>query len=232
VLAPKEIESAQRQLDVRTFKQEYEGSFEKIGGIVYYSYSIENNKYIEFEQNRDTYLLFDFNVNPMTCIINQNIGNGEYCTVKEFVHRNSNTESTSLAVDEYLKKNNFQGSLEVTGDATGFSQKSSATSSDYQIIENIFKNYKNYQRKTKRSSIRNRVNALNSLLKNAKGEIRQYINPDKCPYLVKDLQRQEWKDNNIELDDKGGKIGHRTDALSYFALNYFPIETQTEISYR
>ena len=50
---------------------------------------------LSYDPDRDTYLCYDFNVNPMSVILNQSIGfeNGNeiFCAVKEFIHRDSNT---------------------------------------------------------------------------------------------------------------------------------------------
>ena len=49
---------------------------------------------------------------------------------------------------------------------------------------------------------------------------------EKCPKLWNELNILEWKDNGVDIDDKGGKYGHITDAFSYFAYNYKTLNNQ------
>src|SRR5579871_3094238 len=61
-----EIEAARRDLDDKTFRQEYEASFENYAGLVYYGFEREKNVAPQ-TYNPLTYLCWalDFNRNPM-----------------------------------------------------------------------------------------------------------------------------------------------------------------------
>jgi hypothetical protein len=171
-----------------------------------------------------TYLCFDFNVNPMTCIVVQEIEHEKFAAVKEFVMHDSNTQATGETVAAYLK--DLKAFVEITGDATGRARRTiggAGAYSDWIILERIFKNFNGYRMVVRKQNptIRDRVNALNGMFINSYGEIRMYVNPNECPYLHKDLTRQAYRDDGT-LNDTGN-IGHRSDALGYFADNYFPI---------
>lgn len=228
-----EIEQAQKQLDERTFRQEYMASFESWLATAYYSFSDANKTEIKFNPTLDTYLCWDFNVGecPMACIINQKQADGTYVAVKEFVYPNSNTEEVCQAISEYFKKKQFTGQLSITGDWAGRRRESSASFTDYQIIDYYFKNYHNYTKKIRPTlSVKDRVMALNALFKNYKGEIRQYINAEQCPALVNDLLRVEWKASGVKLDDSNSALTHASDALSYFAYNFHPVDKMEIVS--
>lgn len=229
VLDAEEIEKLKKSYDPKIFRQEFEGSYEKSGGIVYHAYSQENETDAVYDPLRMTYLAFDFNVNPMTCIVIQETGHKEYAAVKEFVLHDSNTRATGEAVAEYLKDQ--KAFVEITGDASGHSRRTvgAGATSDWVILEQIFKNFPGYRKRVKFSnpSIKNRVNALNGLFCNMMGEIRFRVNPNECPYLHKDLTRQTYKEDGT-LNDSGN-IGHRSDAIGYFADNYHPMATKREI---
>ena len=163
----------------------------------------------------------------MACILVQNI-NGLFVT-KGFVYKNSNTEGTCEAIDRFFKETGFSGTLEITGDSSGHARKSSASSSDYTIIETYFKNYQGYRRPSTRPTrtIKDRVAALNSLLKSMSGEIRLKID-SKCVKLIDDLRRVEWRENGTQLDDRDDERTHPTDALSYFAYNFYPVTNKSK----
>ena len=226
---PKEIEAARRELDERTFNQEYLARYETMSGLAYYAYSDANYSDIKFDKSRDTYLCFDFNVDPMTCAVNQKVSDGKYCFTKEFVMPRSNTEDTSKHIASWLQSQNFNGNLQVTGDNAGTYRSTTSRRTDWYIIEQIFKNYNGYAKRIRRTnSIRERVSALNAMFKSMSGEHMQYVNRAACPVLHNNLIMQTNKADGT-LEDNGGKIGHITDGASYFAMNYFPLRKLPQI---
>jgi hypothetical protein len=224
-----ELESQKRLLDERTFRQEFEASFETTGANVYYTFSDDNITTKEYDPTATSYLCWDFNAGdkPMACVLVQDL-QGLYVT-KEFVYRNSNTEGTCEAIDKFFKETGFNGTLESTGDSSGHANKSSASRSDYAIIEQYFKNYKGYKKPSTRPTrtIRDRVAALNPLFKSMSGEIRLRID-SRCIKLIDDLRRVEWRENGTQLDDRDVDRTHPTDALSYFAYNFYPVTNRSK----
>ena len=69
---PQEIEQAQQDLDARTFKQEYEASFETYSGTIYYNYS-QDSVYKEdktpLKDAKHIYIGMDFNIDPMSACV-------------------------------------------------------------------------------------------------------------------------------------------------------------------
>lgn len=222
-----EIELAMQSMDERSFKQEFEARIEAPTGLVYYAYTQDNYSNLEIDQFNDLYLCFDFNVNPMTCTLNQNKGNDYFAAVKEFVLKNSNTFEICKVINNYLEREvNFSGRLEVTGDKTGMRQQTSGGGrSDWTIIEDAFRNWPGYRKQLRTvKNVNDRVNALNSMFKSYSGEIRQVVNTNLCPNLHRDLTRQIRKDDG-RLDDMNGTIGHSSDNLSYHSYNYYPLKS-------
>ena len=65
-VAPEEVEAARSQLDARTFRQEFEASFENLTGLVAVSFSDDNiDKEVEDLHMLPLLLGLDFNVDPM-----------------------------------------------------------------------------------------------------------------------------------------------------------------------
>ncbi len=230
VLSNEEIESVKRQVDERTYKQEYEGSYLEIGGLVYYNYTDKNTTNIEFSSSKDTVISLDFNVNPMTAIILQNRETDVWDCVKEFSLNNSNTWEMGETLKDFLTINNFSGKVWLTGDYSGRARDTTAlksAQSDWVILKEILPNI---IQKTKRTGIKNSVNSTNALFCNTLGERKLFINPKECRFLHRDLTRQVWN-NNGELEDESGTIGHKADALRYFCEVFYPIRQGVEVSY-
>ena len=217
-----EIEQAKQELDERTYRQEYEAEFVDTTGMVYYAFSDENIREYQPEKTLPVYLSWDFNVGerPMSCILLQEKEDKVFA-FKEFVYFNSNTHYTAEAVAEYLKKEKFKGEIWVTGDYTGNAMKSSATKSDYDVIQQILRSYGFHSRVKIRpvKSIRNRVAMLNSYFCNTLGERRLFITPE-CKRLIDDLRRVVWREDGVSLDDRSPERTHPSDALSYWTYNF------------
>ena len=68
-VAPEEVEAARSQLDARTFRQEFEASFENLTGLVAVSFSDDNiDKEVQDLHMLPLLLGLDFNVDPMAGI--------------------------------------------------------------------------------------------------------------------------------------------------------------------
>jgi hypothetical protein len=223
IIDEQRILDAKKSMPLKAFRQEYEASFEDTFGLCYYAYSNENHTTIEYKPNRKSYLCFDFNINPMSCVLIQQENEKYYC-VMEWVYSN-NTMNHGIDIREWLIENHFDGELELTGDYTGNAHKTvaSADYTDWTILESIFKNFKGYKQNISPCDRhKTRVNALNALFRNALDEIRMYININKCPYLNADLLKVQWKEGGSQID-KGLWRSDISDALSYFAMNYHNI---------
>lgn len=224
-----EVELAKSMLSEMDFRQEFEASFETSGLIVYYAYDAKNqDKQYEFDVSRETFLCFDFNVSPMSCIIVQKINDTQYACVKEFILNNSNTTDTCEVILEYLAIQEYKGEIEVTGDNAGHQKNTSSAKvagTDWVIIRDMLSPYLKKLPKTRRTkTVKDRVQALNALFRNALGEIKMFVNPYKCPKLHKDLINVEWIDSGFQLNSTNKELTHASDALSYFAYNYFPTD--------
>lgn len=224
---PDAAERAMKILDPRTFRQEYEGSFEASSSTAYYVFSDESLTDTSFQTEAQSWLAWDFNAGnkPMATVLIQMI-DGVNVAVKEWVTTFTNTEAQCEAVADWLKERAFRGTLEVTGDYAGKRRESSASFSDYEIIESHFKNYRGYRMRTRPTlAVKDRVASTNALLQTADGVRRLRINRG-CTALINDLKKVTWKENGVQLDDSNDALTHVSDAVSYFAYNYYPIDSK------
>jgi hypothetical protein len=236
LVVPEEVALARAHMDERTFRQEYEASFESSGSLVYYTFDDDSIAQHSFDPTAPTVMTWDFNrtdIKPMCCLLVQStngqpIGGNDttYAMTKEFVFPNTNTDEMCKTVDKWLKEQGFSGPLFVAGDYAGSRRESSASHSDYQIIAHHFGNYPGYYRKNPVSkptrSIEDRVASLNSLFRSMDGRRRLWVDPS-CKNTIEDLRRTEWKENGVGLNDDHGRRTDESDALSYFGYNFHDI---------
>lgn len=219
---PVEVEAAKRELDPRSFNQEYMAGWESYEGLAYYCF--DENLHIatdgrckNFDYSVPVELSFDFNVNPTTLLVSQNIPQAGIPHIywrKEYSQKNSSTPDTVRTFCEDFKKDRGAIRLELYGDATGGNRKSTTGRSDYYYAEEMLKEYGfQFQKKVAASNppIIDRVSYTNSWLKNVKGESRMSIDPG-CTDLIRDLSSQILEGRHPS--DKNN-LGHKADACGY-----------------
>jgi len=214
-----EIEFLRRTMPDDAFRQEVLGEFVKSGGLAYGNYDRHlNESDTEFDINRRTIISFDFNVNPNCSVIVQQINPDKWVVVKDFSLPNTNTYNACQTIKGYLKLKGFNGRLEMTGDFSGTSRKSSSTHTDWQIIEKEFGNYNvkyNVTRTQDNGGVKGRIYRTNEAFLND----NLLINKKTCKDLDVDLISVMLNDDGT-INEQGGKVSHLSDALSYFCMNF------------
>ena len=109
-------------------------------------------------------------------------------------------------------------------DPSGVQRRSSANGkTDISILQNA--GFRVLHR-PRHPAVKDRINAMNSLLKNADGELRYYVDP-KCKKLIQSLQRYVYKENT-QIPEKG-KWDHMFDSASYCVEYLYPVTKKVEI---
>lgn len=219
-----ELDLMKKELDQHVFEQEILAIDTTSTGLVYYQFTDDSLSTQTFNPIEDTIISFDFNVNPMTAVLFQRSAENPfgYVAVNEFIHYRSNTANTAKAIKQYLAGANFTGNLQICGDFAGGAQNVNADFTSWQILDNLFMSYSGFQSKHLRtSSVVARVNTHNQAL--LQGLVK--FNPVTCPKAVAEHRSLEWKDNGTQINDKGGKVGHITDASCYMSYNHFPLNS-------
>jgi len=218
VLPKEEIESARRDLDARTFRQEYEASFEGASGRVYYSYdaSIHEDSSITLNRHLPIYLCCDFNVDPCVWEVVQFDGYTVF-VVDEIFLRNTNTvEMTKKFLSTY---GGHDKGIIVYGDSAG-SHRSTTGKSDYALMAELGLSTQRIARRN--PFVKDRVNALNSMLMTTNEEVRLY-HSQRCVNLRKDFEEVQWSEGLKEIDKGRSDRTHASDALGYFINARFPL---------
>ena len=218
IVPAEEIEQAKQDVDIRTFRQEFEGTFENYAGAVYYNFhAIDNVKEKEIDWSKPLHIGLDFNVDPMSACVAQ-IDRDKIHFVDEIVIYSSNTDEMVQEIrDRYGTKNR----IFVYPDPACRQRKTSAGGrTDLTILQNAGFSVKC---KLKHSPIRDRVNAVNSRLKSADGKRYIFISPS-CKIMIKGLQRQIYKENT-NIPDKEEGYDHMNDAIGYITEIVKPLIT-------
>ena len=219
-----EIESAKRDLDISTYRQEFEASFESSTNLIYYAFDKKNNvmPYNGYKTDlKNIIVATDFNVSPMATLVIVPTATGLH-VIDEICLYSSNTDEM---VTEVRNRYPFQR-ITCFPDPAGIQRKTSAGGrTDISILQNSGWDVKF---KPRHPLVRDRVNSVNSLLLNTNGECRLMIDP-KCRQLIKCLTRFSYKDQS-QIPDKGGRedYSHFPDALGYCVDFLFPVTRKIE----
>ena len=213
-----EIEEARRDMDLKTFEQEYLATFNTYSGMVYYNFKRETHLRAYKNPNvTDVYIGQDFNVGALASAI-AIIENDTIFFVDELLLDSSSTEDTC---DE-LKRRYPNSKIHIFPDPAGKQRRSSAGGrTDISILQNAGFNVKVRNNHT---PVRDRVNAVNSKLKNANGDVGLYIDP-RCKNIINSLEKMVYKPGTNVID-KDGKLDHMADAVGYLVDYLYPVRTE------
>ena len=216
-----EIEQAKRDMDQKTFEQEYLATFNTYSGQVYYNF---DRKYTIQAHNapvREIHCGIDFNVDPMSVSIAVIEGNTIYF-IDEIVMKGSNTDE----VCDELKRRYSQSRIIMYPDPAGRQRKTSAGGrTDISILQNAGFTV---QVRNAHTPIRDRVNSVNAKLKNSRGEHSLFVDP-KCRQIINSLERMVYKPGT-SIIEKDGELDHMADAVGYLVDFLFPLRTDYEPS--
>jgi hypothetical protein len=215
-----EIDAAKRDLDERTFRQEYEAKFETYSGIIAYNFDESNVVSIDIPNPAKQLIIgMDFNNSPMTATIHIRTDTGLHA-FDEIRMMSSNTDE----ICDEIKNRYPQSQIVVMPDNSGIQRKTSAGGrTDVSILQNAGFVVKI---KSKNPPVRDRINAMNSLLKNSNGERRYTVDP-KCKYLIQSLQRYTYKPDTM-IPDKSSGYDHMFDAASYAVEYLYPVTREVK----
>jgi len=217
---PEEVEAARRSLDLRTFRQEFEATFETFTGRVFYAFDRKHNlKTWEGDQPRELYIGIDFNIDPICAVIAVKQGTNLH-VIDEIKIFGSNTDEL---VDE-IKTRFPQRTITVFPDPAGQARKTSAGArTDHTILRTAgFK----VLAPSRHNAVRDGINAVNAKLRSSTGITTLFIDP-RCKYAIECLEKQTYKEGT-SIPDKDSGFDHMNDALRYMVDFLYPIRQPTE----
>ncbi len=214
-----ELESARDILDPRTYRQEYEASFETYAGRVVYGFSrADSVKSMPFNENRPLHIGMDFNVNPMSATVWQDVGDTTY-QIDEIVLPTSNTDEMCAEISRRFGRQGFDAaracsscSITIYPDPAGAQRRSSAQGrTDISILRSH-----GFQVNALSSHplVRDRMNVVNSWFQSESGVRRAFVDP-RCSKSITAYERLVYREGTAE-PDKGGGHDHLVDATGYY----------------
>lgn len=203
-------------------------------GLVVKNFTDENIKELHYCPDLPLHLTWDFNVDPMSCILAHK-DNNKVFFFDEFVLENTSTQRTIQAiVDKYP---DHKAEIVINGDASGDNRSTQSEYSNYVIIKKalIAHGYKNIKIKLRpfNPPIKNRIAAFNAMVCNANGERRLFVDK-KCQKFLQNMYNLKYKVgtsivdvpsySQIKSDNSLKFLEHPFDAGSYLVEYYFPIK--------
>lgn len=220
-----EIAVARRTMDPRSFRQEYEASFENYSGRVYYDFDRRASvKPCAYNPDLPIKIGMDFNVNPMSAVICQEQpGTGEVWQVDEIVLLTSNTHEMCDEIAIRYGKKGFDplkpdlSHITIYPDPAGAQNKTSAQgNTDISILRD--KGFKVIAMDA-HPLIRDRVNLVNAKIRSADGTRLFFVDP-KCKESIKCYEQLTFKEGSNQPDKDLG-LDHLPDALGYYLYTQF-----------
>lgn len=213
-----EIEQAKQDLDERTFQQEYMASFVNYAGQIYYNFDRKDNVMDNYvPDTNEIHIGMDFNIDPMSAVICELKGNNIYL-YEEIVIYSSNTDEMVQEI-----KNRFKDKhIFIYPDPASKQRKTSAGGvTDLAILKNA-----GFHLRVRNNHplIRDRINAVNTKLKNGVGDRTLFI-ANKCKTMLKSIERQIYKEGTT-VPDKDNNYDHMNDALGYLVEYLYPVKRQ------
>lgn len=229
------VEELRNAYDAEYFRINVMGEFgDYSSGLVVKNFTKDNIREINYQPDMPLHLTWDFNVDPMSCILAHKTADKVFY-FDEFVLENASTRSTIEAV--LNKYNNHKSYFVINGDASGDYRSTQSEVTNYITIRNaIKKKYPNtdvlMHLRPSNPPIKARIAAFNAMVLNENNQRRLYIDP-KCEKLIFNMYNLKYKTgtgivdvptySQIKSDASLKFLEHPFDSASYLVEYYFPI---------
>lgn len=213
-----EIEAARRDMDLKSFRQEYEASFETMSSRVYYPFDRKVHVgTFPFNPSLPIWVGQDFNIDPMSSAIIQPQKDGKLWIVDEIVLKASNTEEVVTELERRYWRNMDQ--VTIFPDPAGSYRQHARGETDLDIFRE--RGFKRISYRKKHPPVADRVNSVNRMLMTADGQVHMHIDA-RCKEVIRSLELTSYLEGGRDIDKSGG-MEHMTDALGYPIERMYPV---------
>lgn len=204
------------QMDPRSYRQEFEASFETVSGRAYYAFArAANVGDVELSRHHAACITFDFNVMPATAVIWQKVRDEARVWREVWIEHAGGeaTEASAGAAKKLLEGIGWRGPIRLYGDPAGQSAKTTGPS-DHAVIRKVFP-LAAWCIPSSAPHIRDRVSAINTRCKTA--DDRSHLLVDRsCVRLITDLEQVTMPMLTDPTEKrKNPLLTHISDAFSY-----------------
>ena len=224
-----EIAAAERELDPRSFRQEYKASFENYAGRVLYAFSrVDNVKRADHDGSKAVHVGIDFNVNPMSATVWQEMMGAAH-QIDEIVLPTSNTDEMADEITRRFGREGFGPGQRVVDhitvypDPAGAQRRTSAGGrTDVGILTQ--RGFKVLMQRS-HPPVRDRMNVMNRCFRSADNSIIAAVDP-RCVKSIEAYERLVFRDGTAEPDKSQG-FDHLVDATGYYLFSRFGTSSAT-----
>ena len=229
-VTPEEVAEARQMLDPRTFRAEYEASFEAPTGRVFPDFGDANITEEAVDDGFDSLKIgVDFNVATLPAIVCRIVGD-ELWIVDEVTLHNATTEQLGKALRAKYPGRHLMAYPDPTGGARKTSA-TDATATDHTLLEKS--GIRIYERRNP-YAIRDKYQAMNWLICDANGRRKLKVHP-RCRDVIRDLKFMVYREGTDAPDKSDPERSHHSDALGYCVLGamkpLMPTKYQTRTIY-
>lgn len=215
-ISPQELENHRRQMDARSYKQEYEASFENMGGRAYYEFSREAHvrPSVTVAPSIPMCISFDFNLHPATAVLWQKVG--DECRIwREVYVLHAGGEATRASAAEarkHLAQIGWTGPIRLYADPAGNTPKTTGPS-DHQVIRDAFPGAQ-WCVPRNHPHVKDRVDAMNARLRS--GDMTHLVVDATCKETIADFEEVTMEMLTDPKEKRQNPMRtHVTDALGY-----------------
>jgi len=216
-----EIAQAKRDLDERTFNQEYMATFVEYSGVIYYAFGEHNITEMLFDTDERVpiHVGMDFNVNPLCAVIAHQHTGGLHVFDEIEIY---GTDTETMAKEIQLRYPNRR--IICYPDASGAQRRTSAGGrTDHIILKNCGFSLKVG---SVNPSIKDRIGAVNAACKNTNGISKLTIAP-KCSKMINALRKHVYNEGTRQPEKNSG-LDHLNDALGYMVNHLYPLRVAVQ----
>ena len=210
-----EIEAARNEMDEHSFREEYLATFESKSGRIFYAFDRHHSlkKHTGIVPN-EIHIGLDFNVANLCGCIAEKTATGLHI----FDELRLTSSNTDEVVQEIRTRFPTQKIIVYPDPAGNQSRTSAGGRTDHTILRTAGFTVKTHN-VTK--SVRDGINAVNSLFTNSRGEHRLFVDP-RCRNVIESMEKHCYKEGS-NLPDKDSGFDHMSDALRYLTEYLYPI---------
>ena len=217
-VSAEEIEAAKRDMDEKSFLQEYLAQWVDYSGLIYYAFGEHNivKRDNLLDPGTMLHVGVDFNFSPLCAVIGVLTTTGLHIFDEITLH---GSDTQELCAEIQRKYNNRR--TIAYPDASGAQRRSSAVGG---ITDHIILSNAGFQLKvgSVNPAVKDRIASVNSVLK--KDNMRLTIDP-KCVKVIEGLQKHTYLEGTRQPDKHSG-LDHHMDCLGYMVNHLFPINTK------
>ena len=220
VMDPAEVNDAKKYLDERTFRQEYQGSFESYDGAAYPYYSEIHRSERALDDRRPLCVSADFNIDPCIWELFQDSPAhthffDEICQKQTDIWKMcAELKKRLIGIAEGNEDNARRRRTIFYGDYTSAHRRDvSATEASWERIRREFSGWNAEYRLENNPRVLDRVGSVNARMRSADGLVR-FSHSAKCVELKKDCEMLS-TDDLLKSKAKVGDRSHASDAAGY-----------------